>query len=207
MTMIEQELSVRCTYTIMYANELATNMALELIDKIKRGGLMKKGVGFRVKNLQLELNRYKYRLKDTISQSMMFYANYCDIRDDDMRHHIDVLYYAIHEVVMNHRAEHAEILSFAELSRLMADYAVVSYDLIGGILKSNTGEQLMGWMNIRGILNALSQVSSALCLNYAHEDIDVNTEKVRLAADIFYKKLIGKRVVSAIDEAIEMEET
>ena len=204
--MIEDTISVRSAYTVMYANELATSMALDLIERIRKAGLLKNGVGVRVKNLRLELNRYKFRLNDTIRQSMGFYADYCDLREDDMRHHIDVLFYAIHGIVINHRADFADVLSYAEVTRLIAEYAVVSYKLIGGILKENTGEELLPWMNITNILKALEQVSRVLCKNYAYEEIDVNTDNVRLAADIFYKKLIGERVVSAIDEATKMNE-
>lgn len=200
----DEEFQVRCAYTIMYANELTTSLAWELLEKVK--GLKGRNIGTRAKNLRLELNRYKFKLNDTVKKSMQFYADYSDIRDSDMMHHVDMLYYAINGIVINHDVEHPDVLSFAELVRLIADYSVAVCINVSKYLKRETGYEMLPWMKITGIFGALEQLSKELCLNYAHENVNVNTEPVLKAADIFFKKLIGNGVVSAVYEANELNQ-
>ena len=201
---LEQEFETRCAYTIMYANELATNLAWELIGKIKKAGLRKNGIGTRTNNLKLELNRYKFKLNDTIKHVMGFYSDYSDIRDEEMKHHVDVLYYSIHGIVINHNVEYPDKLSFAELSRFISDFAVFTYKTIGGLMAQKTNFTVPPWMNIMGIFKALEQLSKSLCLTYAHENVNVNTKQVEDAANIFFNKLIGNGVVNAVWEATRL---
>ena len=198
---LDQEFETRCAYTIMYANELATNLAWELIGKIKKAGLRKNGIGTRTNNLKLELNRYKFKLNDTVKHVMGFYSDYSDIRDEEMKHHVDVLYYSIHGIVINHNVEYPDILSFAELARLIADFAVFTCQTVGKELTKRTNYVMIPWMNIMGIFKALEQLSRTLCLTYAHENVNVNTKQVEDAANIFFNKLIGNGVVNAVWEA------
>lgn len=202
----EDEMIFKASYMVMYANELTTNIALELIDKIKKRKINGGGIGSRVKNLKLELNRYKYRLKDTIKESSGWYADYSDARDEEMKHHIDVLYYSIHGIVINHRVDNPDILSFAELARLVSDFAVAIFINVNKFMKRERGSELQKWMRITGIFGALEQLSRTLCMNYAHEEVNVNTETVQTAASIFFKRLIGDGVMDAVYVANELNQ-
>lgn len=202
----EDEYLFKASYMVMYANELSTNLATELIDKIKSRKIVGGGIGQRVRNLQLELNRYKYRLKDTVKESMGWYADYSDARDEEMKHHIDVLYYSIHGIVINHRVDNPDILSFAELARLVSDFAVAIFINVNKFMKRERGSELQRWMKIQGIFGALEQLSRALCMMYAHEEVNVNTDTVQTAANIFFKRLIGEGVMDAVYVANELNQ-
>lgn len=190
---------VLCTYSVLFANDIAIGRVIEAVDKLKKSDWYRFEVKQKARKVEEEMKRYERVLNKVVGRSSDFFADANEKFLDEVEKDVEVMYFSVKRVFDRACVERSELMAMMEMARSMCMVACVNFDKRMEELRAKDPM-------FRGVgLTYLRQTELLKCLNMLidvvplHTSINLNTDECKMAVRVLSGKLAdGRRIAGAI---------
>ena len=202
-----ESIATAATYCILFTNDIACSMMVDLISDIKKSPLYRHEVKKLTKGLEKALKLYERMMADTAKDKITYLADACELFTEEVSNDIKKFEYSLKRVLDRGGIDNAMLISQLECTRAILGFSVISIDA--------RVKEVMQYINVHK--RQLDYLKMEKCLYYVtslcdvldkqtKEGCDFNDDaNCRLALNVIQLKLTDcRRITSAVEKACEI---
>ena len=182
---------------ILFTNDIVCGLVIDAVSELKRSPLNKQMAKRLGDKVWLERAKYEAVINRKFNKVKReeFFADANDIVGDELKSHIDKLYYCIKQTYDKHFVGYSGIISRIQLTTIMCEYSCLQYEKrMKEIAEFDKGVKtdVLSYLRLTAMLSLLKQLVASI----PNTALPLNTSECELAIEIISKKLSDGRLIS-----------
>lgn len=88
-------MAVACTYNVLFTNDIVSGLALDAVESVRKSPLFRYKTKQAVNKVEREQRKYEKTVNRVVGDKGAFFADANDVFLDDVRKHVEILYWSI----------------------------------------------------------------------------------------------------------------
>lgn len=187
---------IGCTYNVLFTNDIVTGLTIEAVEDIKKSPLYRMRTKQAVNRVEVERKKYEKLINGIVRERSGFFADANDIFTEDIRKHVDILYWSIKREFDKFNLKHSDIIARLELARTLCEFGCVQLDRREEELQAKDSRFRRFGIEYLRQTNLLHALNEAMCTINVPCMIDLNTEDCTRAINILSVKLADAEIIA-----------
>lgn len=121
-------MAVVCTCNVLFTNDIVSGLALDAVEAVRKSPLCRYKTKQAVNKVEREQRKYEKTVNRVVGDKGAFFADANDMFLDDVRKHVEILYWSIKREFDKAGLEHSDTIAKLELARTMCGFACAQLD-------------------------------------------------------------------------------
>lgn len=131
-------MAVACTYNVLFTNDIVSGLALDAVEAVRKSPLCRHKTKQWVNKVEREQRKYEKTVNRAIGDKGAFFADANDVFLDDVRKHVEILYWSIKREFDKAGLKHSDTIAKLELARTLCGFACVQLDEMQSEVQART---------------------------------------------------------------------
>lgn len=191
-----ENLVLVCTYSILFTNDIVCGLFIDATSQLEKSPLYRHKTKQAVNKCKAERYRYENLLnKEILKERADYFAEGNDIFSEHITPHIEKLYYAMKQVLDNHKIPNSSVIARLELTRTICDLACEFFDNRMEDMTKTDRRFSKLTLNYLRMTTMLRRLNALVCSLPIHGSIDMNTPNTKLAMQVVMKEMMNVDVI------------
>lgn len=121
-------MAVACTYNVLFTNDIVSGLALDAVEAVRKSPLCRYKAKQAVNRVEREQRKYERTVNRMVGDKGAFFADANDMFLNDVRKHVEILYWSIKRVFDKAGLGHSGTIAKLELARTLCGFACAQLD-------------------------------------------------------------------------------